>query len=234
MPRRRALVLGVALLTFASTPLVAVAAGPYPPPSSGSASVNPSRIKAGQCTNFTGTGFASGASVDIRDDGTPAATATATANRSGAARTRLCFGTDARTGQHLISGTGITPEGPPRTVSAVLTITGVEQSGGGSSAGSSTGTTPGTTSAGVDQTPGALVVTGPEAVGAPDGSSVPRTDAGGVGGNPSTAGSSGFSLSGLVALATFFGLLLALVVSAWLLLLIGRRRERERVQELSV
>jgi hypothetical protein len=225
MPPRRFLALGLALLALAATPLVAAAAGPYPPPSTGSATVHPSRIKAGQCTTFTGDGFATGTAVAVADDGAPAGTARA--DRNGAARLRLCFGTDARTGQHVISGTGATPAGSAQTVSAVLTITGVEQTASGQAGGAATGTTGGTgPSTSGAAAPGAVLgLTDPQAAGVPDLSSAPRTDRGGV----RTAGAGGgvLSLHGVAALASVLGLLLVLVAAAWLLLLLGRRRSRE-------
>lgn len=227
MLTRRALVLGTTLLALVSG--AATAAGPYPPPSSGSASVNPSRIKPGQCTTFSGNGMAPGAAVEVADDGIPAGSATAT--QGGTFKLRLCYGTDARTGQHVISGTGRSPEGPLRTVSAVLTITGVEQSAGGTG-GSAAGAVRGG-SAGGTSAPGTAVsapgvgVSAPEAV-AGDPGVLPRTADGLVAaGGPQ--GSRFFD--GLAGLGAFLGALLALVAAAWLLLLLGRRRRRDEAED---
>jgi len=230
-PRLR--VVSVALLGLLAAPAVALtpatAAGPYPPPSSGSASVNPSRIKAGQCTTFSGDGFAPGASVVVRDDGVPAGSATA--GRNGAFRLRLCYGTDARTGQHVISGTGRTPEGPAQTVSAVLTITGVEQSATGSPGGQSGGAVSGGQSSGAvrggTDGPGA-VVSAPQAVGVEGLGPAPRPDRSGSG----DLVDEGLSFTGRGGLIAFLGLAVALVASAWWLLLLGRRRNRKREQPL--
>lgn len=217
MPPRRVLALGAALLVFAATPTVALAAGPYPPPSSGSASVNPSRIKAGQCTSFSGDGLAAGVPVAVRDDASAAGSTTA--DKRGAFRLRLCFGTDARTGQHVISGSGQSPEGTPLTVSAVLTITGVEQTGSGPNAGN----------AAAASGPGAdVVVAEPAAVGSAELASAPRTAAGGVTSKEDTSAGRLRSLDGLGAAAAMVALLLSLVAAAWLLLLLGRRRQRDQ------
>lgn len=232
MLTRRALVLGAALLALSTG--VATAAGPYPPPSTGSASVNPSRIKPGQCTTFSGNGMAPGAPVDVRDDGTAAGSTTA--SKAGSFRLRLCYGTDARTGQHVISGTGRSPEGPLRTVSAVLTITGVEQSAGspgGTSSGAASGASTGGTSTGGTSTgtttPG-LGVAAPGAVAGDDLGVLPRTDTDGLSSAGDVAGSGFFD--GLAGLGAFLGLLLALIASAWILLLLGRRRRRDEEDEL--
>lgn len=224
MPSRRALAPGVVLLLLLGLSGPALAAGPYPPPSAGSASVTPSRIKAGQCTTFSGDGFAAGAAVAVADDGVSAGSTAA--DRRGAFRLRLCYGTSARTGQHVISGSGQSPRATAMTVSAVLTITGVEQSGGtgNGNGGSSIGSTGGQAASGATGGP-VQGVSAPQAVSGADLPPAPRT---GSAAAPRVPAPGASSLAGLAGPAVVLALLLALVAACWLLLLLGRRRRRER------
>lgn len=123
------ILLAAALLQLAP---VAFAAGPYPPATAeGSATVSQSRVEAGGCVTFRGTGFAPGTAVLIRD--TPAGAArgrvvgTVRADKSGDFSTRVCFGASARRGRHTVSGTGTGAGGGSLTVSADVWVTGVSQ-----------------------------------------------------------------------------------------------------------
>lgn len=159
--RARGLLVAMSLGTGLVVGPVALAAGPYPPPSEVSGSVDPNRIKAGECTTFSGRGFKARTDIAVADDGAPRGTTRT--DDAGTFRMELCYPTDARAGEHTITGTGEIPDAGTsptalsrfllpsasaaevRTVSAKLIVTGVAQSdpgggtGGGSTGGGSTG-----------------------------------------------------------------------------------------------
>lgn len=153
----------------------ALAKNPYPPPSHGSATVVPSRIQAGQCAVFSGTGFMPGTTVAIADNGASAGTALADVN--GDFSKQICEGANAKRGKHTLTGSGTGSDGNPLTVSAVLTVTGVKQSA------SSTTTSPQGSSSDPEGT-----ATGPQAnTSSPQGSLTGSTT-GGLGAPPPVSG----------------------------------------------
>lgn len=101
----------------------ALAAGPYPPPAAGSGTMDPGRIGQGECATFAGDGFAPGETVTITDNGRPVGTTTA--DDRGRFSYRYCASSATRPGRHVLEATGATSG---RSVSAVVIVTGVEQS----------------------------------------------------------------------------------------------------------
>jgi hypothetical protein len=185
-------------------------AGDYPPSSDAQGTVSPSRIKAGDCAVFSGSGFQPGAVVAVTDNG--AARGTSTAAGNGTFSKRLCFGADAAPGRHVLKGTGdaaataaaarpaffrtaVAEAAQQRTVTAVLYIEGVSQSGPS-----------GTTNSDV--------------------MSLPRSDSGG-----SSSTSAGLAFTGFPALLT--ALAGVLLVGVGSLLLIGSERRHRRRQRLA-
>jgi hypothetical protein len=233
MNARRAALLAAAVVALMPVG-VAAAAGPYPPPSSGSASVNPSRIKPGQCTNFSGDGFAPDTALSIADNDVPKTTTTS--DKNGKFKIRMCYSTDASKGEHELSATGTGSQGDPLRVSAILTITGGEQSNpstngsqdvsapGSSSTGSSSAAG-GSTSAGAPGTanPGTTVTTLDASEAVPG--SLPRTASGALAGG--TSALPFLDLDGLAALG-FMTALTALTVGLCMLLLVMERRRRQQ------
>lgn len=121
---------GLALLLLAAP---AAGEAPYPPPSEGQGSAQPARVKQGHCTDFSGEGFAVDADIRLTDDSRFAGSTQA--DKQGRFRSRICFANDARVGQHVLRGSGAAaapgPQQPAQhRVTAVVTVTGVEQSGG--------------------------------------------------------------------------------------------------------
>jgi hypothetical protein len=112
--------LGALLVLLSGT--AALAAGPYPPPSSGSGAVTPSRIQHGECATFTGDGFTPGETITITDDGTRIGVAVA--DSQGRFSFRYCASSEARTGRHVLGARGSVSG---MYVTAVLVITGVKQ-----------------------------------------------------------------------------------------------------------
>jgi hypothetical protein len=184
-------------------------AGDYPPASEAQGTVSPSRIKAGDCAVFSGSGFRSGAVIAVTDNG--AARGTSTAAGDGRFSKRLCYGADAAPGRHVLQGTGdaaataapaaarqaffrtaAAEAAQQRTVTAVLYIEGVSQSGPS-----------GTTNSDV--------------------TSLPRSDSGGS--------SAGLAFTGFPALMT--ALAGVLLVGVGSLLLIGSERRHRRRQRLA-
>ena len=122
-----------ALTTLAVVSATAAAAAPYPPPSNGEGKASPSRVKQGNCTTFSGDGFQAGTDITITDDDRKVGM-TRTDDK-GRFSSRICFATDAKVGQHVLRGTGLSAatSGPEyHRVTAVVTVTGVEERGGGS------------------------------------------------------------------------------------------------------
>lgn len=178
-------------------------AGPYPPPSEGKGTIEPSRIRPGECAVFSGDGFAPRTAITVTDN--DAAAGSTHSNADGAFAKRLCFGADATRGRHTLRGTGDAAPAAAqalgllrlssaaaadrRTVTAVLTITGVAQShqtSGGVSGGAVT--------------------------------SLPRTD----------DGLSGLPFTGLPALALSLAGTLLVAVGSFVLLATERRARRSR------
>jgi len=198
-------VLSGALLLSSS---VALAAGPYPPPSKGTGQVEPSKIKVGECAVFSGDGFAPFTAVAISDNGEAAGTATT--NGDGTFSHQLCYESDAKKGRHDLAGSGTGADGQPLTVYAVLVVQGVNQSA------NNPATQPGGQAATSDGTGGSSPVIGGTsgAVGAPvDGGSSPAAPVG--------SESSGTRLLALGLSSVGFAFLASL-----LLLLLARRRRR--------
>jgi hypothetical protein len=213
-----ALVSGVLLLLSP----VALAAGPYPPPSDGgSGEVSETRIEAGECMTFTGSGFAPSTEVTIRDNGE--FVGTARTDSDGVFAYEYCADADVRTGRHTLTGTGLGSDGQLLTVHATFYVTGVSQRpGGGSTGGGSTGGT----SAGSGGQPSATP-THPGAKATP----TPPSGSGVVpGGNGAIGKNDDKGLSGLATAAITISVLLLLALLAALLLLLEKRR-RERAAE---
>jgi hypothetical protein len=135
---------------------IALAAGPYPPPTTGAGTVTPSRIQAGECAVFSGDGFASTTQVTVTDEGEPRGTALT--DRNGRFSKELCYGADAKTGEHTLMGTGQGAEpaaasrttalsalvpaahaASTHTVTARLIVTGVQQTDPGNGNGNGGG-----------------------------------------------------------------------------------------------
>ncbi|MCU1622047.1 MAG: hypothetical protein JWL79_892 [Frankiales bacterium] len=206
---------GAGLVVVLTTAPLAFA-GDYPPASDAQGTVSPSRIKAGECAVFSGSGFQSGAVITVTDNG--AARGTSTAQGDGTFSKRLCFGADAAPGRHVLKGTGdaaataAPASAPPaarqtffrtaaaeaaqqRTVTAVLYLEGVSQSGPS-----------GTTNSDV--------------------TSLPRSDSGG-----STSTGASLAFTGFPALLT--ALAGVVLVGVGSLLLIGSERRHRRRQRLA-
>lgn len=119
-----ALLAGGLLLLLA--PGSALAAGPYPPPDEGSGHVDDSRVQAGGCVTFSGDGFAAFTTITVKDNGE--FVGTTTTNAFGEFSMEVCFDADARTGRHVLTGTGTAADGSGSiTVSAVVFIEGVSE-----------------------------------------------------------------------------------------------------------
>lgn len=187
------------------------AAGPYPPPSSGSGSVDPSRISRGQCAVFSGNGFSPGETIRISDDGVAIGVTTATAD--GRFQYRYCPSDEARLGRHVLKAEGLLSG---LVVTATVVITGISQSR------PQPGGQPGADGQpGLDGQPG--VVTSPAAVSGP-----PDVRGSGPGDVPDVSGSAGEGASSLRLLPLLVGAGVVTLVGclALLLLLLAARRRR--------
>ncbi|CAB4935478.1 MAG: hypothetical protein F2825_11660 [Actinobacteria bacterium] len=107
----------------------------YPLPTSGQGVVDRSTVRAGECVQFSGDGYAPGAVIDVTDNGDPRGTTTADA--AGRYSTQVCFSTSAVLGAHLLSAQGEGENGALRTLSATVTVLGVATAGGTTSTGGS-------------------------------------------------------------------------------------------------
>jgi hypothetical protein len=125
------LVLGV---VAAVAPATAATAADYPPSSEGQGTVTPSRIKAGECADFAGDGFAPLATITVSDNGT--GRGTTEADLQGSFSDHLCFDSTTKPGKHELRGNGRTTDGSLRVVVADLTVQGVSQTHGSSKGGS--------------------------------------------------------------------------------------------------
>ena len=128
--RSAAVAAALSIVLVGGQQAVAIAA-PYPPPSSGSGTANPSRVKQGGCTNFSGDGFAADAQVAVYDD--ESRYGTAAADKKGGFKAKVCFANDADIGDHVVSGRGANAKTSPndadqRVVSAVVTVVGMRES----------------------------------------------------------------------------------------------------------
>ena len=207
------LVAGVAL---GATP--ALAAGPYPPPSQGTGTVEPSHIKIGECATFSGDGFAPLTSIAVGDNGADAGTTTTDVN--GQFSKQLCYPSGSKKGRHDLTGTGSGSQGDTLTVTAVLIVEGASQSASNPSTaqGGSAGPAAGTSGSGPSSS-----VTAPTAVVGGTSSAVREPPAvpqqGSV--TPVSDSTSGLRLIALGATGLGFALLASL-----LLILISRRSRR--------
>lgn len=126
-----------ALFLLAPATMTAASAAPYPPPTAeGSASVSQSRVEAGGCVTFSGTGFEPNTTVVIRDNGK--VYGTARTDSKGHFTKRVCFGANAQRGKHTLTGTGAGAAangGGELTVSAIVFVTGVSQRPGNGNGG---------------------------------------------------------------------------------------------------
>lgn len=124
-------VAGLALgVLVAVAPATAALAADYPPSSEGQGTVTPSRIKAGECADFAGDGFAPLATVSVSDNGT--GRGTTQADLQGSFSDHLCFDSTTKPGKHELRGNGHATDGSLRVVVADLTVQGVSQSRGNS------------------------------------------------------------------------------------------------------
>lgn len=215
-----AAVAGLALLGTG----VAQAAGPYPPPSKGTGHVNPSRIKVGECTVFSGDGFAPLSSVAVSDNGS--ARGSARADSSGAFSIRLCYTTNDTRGRHDLAGSGTGSDLSPLTVTAVLIVEGVRQSPGNHSTvpGGQPATGPGSAggTAGRSGSTGAAAAPGTVTPQGASGSSSAGSADDVVAGNPILpVGGSNSGLRLVLLVLTSLGFALA---TCFALLLLARRR----------
>jgi hypothetical protein len=97
--------------------------------------VDPSRIKAGECTDFSGDGFRPLATITVSDDGFGRGTTQADA--TGSFTDHLCFDTSTKPGKHQLRASGQATDFSLYAVNADLIVQGVSQShgnGNGSSA----------------------------------------------------------------------------------------------------
>lgn len=199
----------------------AFAANPYPPPASGSARVDPSRIRVGECAVFSGDGFASESAVAVDDNGVAAGTARADAR--GRFSKQLCYGADARRGRHVLTGTGTAPGNQPLSVSAVLIVEGVRQNAGGPSGSSGGSVAEGESGSSGNKAPdGSAGPGGVVGINEPGAVSGPGVPPGSNAGTPVEGDNVGLWRIG----AGLLGLLVAMALSWWLLLL-ARRRKRD-------
>lgn len=105
---------------------VPVAAAQYPP-TVGNGRVTRSEVKQCQCTQFSGDGFAPGATVTILDRGPtgPAkVVATVTADSKGGFKVRVCFDEKSAPGEHTLIARGKQADGRQREVRANVRIEG--------------------------------------------------------------------------------------------------------------
>jgi hypothetical protein len=205
-----ALLAGLVLLL---SPAAALAAGPYPPPSGGgSGHVDESRVEAGDCVIFTGSGFAPFTEVTITDNGE--FVGTTTTNSKGEFSYTVCFGADVRTGRHVLAGSGLGADGRPLRVTVTVFVTGVRQRPGPGTQGQPAGFPRPTAQPSSSATPSTTTSAEPT----PEPTSVPH-------GGPSANGNDdGSSISGLATAGIVVGLVLLLALLALLLLLAERRR----------
>lgn len=126
MRYRRGILAVVTALALTSG--TAALAAPYPPPSDGQGTVDPSRIKAGECTTFSGNGFLPETTISYSDNDAPRDTSRA--GLDGTFSHKMCFSNSTKPGKHVLRATGTGNDTNPRTVSAVLTVQGVSQSHG--------------------------------------------------------------------------------------------------------
>jgi hypothetical protein len=134
-------VVALALLCVPFVMTTAHAEGDYPPPKSGAGHADPARVRPGECTTFSGDGFAPASTLRIADNGDDRGTATS--DLQGQFSTRHCFGPGTKPGRHTLTATG--PDGSTsgfqaarrqaavaptsqRIVSAVVIVEGVSQS----------------------------------------------------------------------------------------------------------
>ena len=121
----------------------AAAAGPYPPPPEPGGQITPSRVEVGACATFSGQRFSANAEIIIRDNDKPAGTVKT--DSKGQFGKRMCYGSTAQVGTHVITGTGLAAGPAPqalsvrnlfvgtaqadvvRTVSATLVVVGVSE-----------------------------------------------------------------------------------------------------------
>lgn len=128
VPLRRLISTIFVAVLFALAPAAGAAAlaAPYPPPTAeGSGSVSQSRVEAGGCVTFSGTGFEPNTAVVIRDNGK--FYGTVRTDSQGSFTTQVCFDASAKRGKHTLTGTGAAEGGGALTVTAVVFITGVSQ-----------------------------------------------------------------------------------------------------------
>jgi hypothetical protein len=100
--RRSALLVGVLLtLLLGGSPAFA---DNYPPPSDMSGRVDPSRIHAGDCAVFSGTGFRPHTTITVTDNDSSRGSTETTSK--GEFAIRLCYPVGTLPGRHLLRGTG--------------------------------------------------------------------------------------------------------------------------------
>ena len=88
-------------------------------PSTGNGQVSDGRISPGECVDFSGDGFAPGSDVDVTDNNAPVTTVDA--DSTGRFTAEVCPSVN---GVHILRGTGVTPTGATRVVSARVIVAG--------------------------------------------------------------------------------------------------------------
>lgn len=134
-------VLGVIGLTTGG---VAAGAQPYSG-STGTLSVTPQVVTAGQSAAVSGSGYRSGGTVDLAFESTPVALTTAVAGTDGRFTAQITIPANATTGVHHIVATGPAPDNATLILRAELTV---QSSGSASGAGTAGSTAGGGTSSG--------------------------------------------------------------------------------------
>lgn len=212
---RRRLLLPLLLVAAFLASGIASAANPYPPPSSGSGRVDPSRIRLGECAVFSGDGFMPGGAVAVEDNGSSAGGAIA--DPEGRFSKRLCYGTDDKPGRHVLTGTGSASAGGSLSVSAVLIVEGGRRYAGASDS-PTTGADGNAAAPGSGSVEQPVGITEPGAVAGPG----PGAD------DNVRAPLSGDNTGAWRLAAGVFLVAAALLASCWLLLLLRRDRRSRR------
>ena len=112
---------------------------PYPPVA-GTSSATPDRLSLGDCTDFTGDGFATTSTVSLTDNG--ATSGSVVSDASGVFHQRRCFDAGTPCGAHELGAAGHHPDGSALSDSALVTMVCLVQKAPGES--NTLGAIPGT------------------------------------------------------------------------------------------
>ncbi|MCU1599858.1 MAG: hypothetical protein JWO22_567, partial [Frankiales bacterium] len=170
----------------------------------------PSRIKAGECAVFSGTGFRPGVTIAVKDNGN--SRGSSTTDSKGAFHKQLCYDARTQAGKHVLKGTGEASDTTAPAASASFLRV------------------PGAQAAGLRTVTATLIVEGvsqtsPGRTGSPGGvTSLPRTDD-----STGAATGSGLAFTGFPLLAAALaGVLLVGIGSVLLIGVEARHRRRHR------